>query len=187
MPKSREKERESSVLENISVHDVNQEVVQSTIPKLITKTPPTESMNAELNDLIKETTPEQVLHSPSMLMYVDKYASYYRFAQLVSIRLLAKHGKIMEIAKEIESTEDTAKGIALFRKAWVMNRDGSRYIIRVTAMDVEALITWASTFPLNALSHALTYGKLPMTSRKPEMPRRPGEEEEVVATGGGGR
>jgi len=187
MPKSREKEQ-SSVLENISVHDVNQSVVQSTIPKLVTKTPPTESMYAELNNLIKETTPEQVLHLPNVLMYVDRYAPYYRFAQLVSARLLAKHNKVMEIAKEIENTEDTAKGIALFRKAWVMNRDGSRYIIRVTAMDVEAMITWASTFPLNALSHALTYGKLPMTSRKPELPKRPGaEEEEVVATRGGGR
>ena len=187
MPKSREKEQ-SSVLENISVHDVNQSVVQSTIPKLVTKTPPTESMYTELNNLIKETTPEQVLHLPNVLMYVDKYAPYYRFAQLVSARLLAKHNKVMEIAKEIENTEDTAKGIMLFRKAWVMNKDGSRYIIRVTAMDVEALITWASTFPLNALSHALTYGKLPMTSKKPELPKRPtSEEEEVVATRGGAK
>ncbi len=185
MPRgAKEKERESSVLENISVHDVNQSVVQSTIPKLITKAPPTETMYAELNDLIKETTPEQVLHLPNVLMYMDKYAPYYRFAQLVSARLLAKHNKIMEIAKEIENMEDTAKGIALFRKAWVMNKDGSRYIIRVTAMDVEALITWASTFPLNALSHAITYGKLPMTSRKPELPRRPSEEEETAVAGG---
>ncbi len=60
MPRgAKEKERESSVLENISVHDVNQSVVQSTIPKLITKAPSTETMYAELNDLIKETTPEQ--------------------------------------------------------------------------------------------------------------------------------
>jgi len=185
MPKgSREKERESSVLENISVHDVNQEVVQTTIPKLVTKAPSTESMIAELNDLIKETTPEQVLHQPNVLMYMDRYGPYFRFAQLVSMRLLAKHNKVMEIAKEIENTEDTAKGIALFRKAWVMNRDGSRYIIRVTAMDVDALITWASTFPLNALSHALTYGKLPMTSRKPELPKRPSEEEATAVAGG---
>ena len=184
MPKSREKERESSVLESITVHDVNQSVVQSTIPKLVTKAPSTETMYAELNDLIKETTPEQVLHLPNVLMYMDKYGPYYRFAQLVSARLLAKHNKIMEIAREIEAMEDTVKGVALFRKAWVMNRDGSRYIIRVTAMDVEALITWSSTFPLNALSHALTYGKLPMTSRRPELPKRPGEEEEVAVAGG---
>jgi len=185
MPRgSKEKERESSILENITVHDVSSKGVQSTIPKLITKAPSTESLYAELNDLIKETTPEQVLHLPNVLMYMDKYAPYYRFAQLVSARLLAKHNKIMEIAKEIENTEDTAKGVALFRKAWVMNRDGSRYIIRVTAMDVEALITWSSTFPLNALSHALTYGKLPMTSRKPELPKRPSEEEETAVAGG---
>jgi len=185
MPRgSKEKERESSILENITVHDVSSKGVQSTIPKLITKAPSTESLYAELNDLIKETTPEQVLHLPNVLMYMDKYAPYYRFAQLVSARLLAKHNKIMEIAKEIENTEDTAKGVALFRKAWVMNKDGSRYIIRVTAMDVEALITWSSTFPLNALSHALTYGKLPMTSRKPELPKRPGEEEETAVAGG---
>ena len=117
-------------------------------------------------------------------MYMDKYGPYYRFAQLVSARLLAKHNKVVEMAKEIEGMEDTVKGVALFRKAWVMNRDGSRYIIRVTAMDVEALITWSSTFPLNALSHALTYGKLPMTSRRPELPKRPSEEEEEVVAGG---
>jgi len=181
---SREKERESSVLESIAVHDVNPDVVQATIPRLITKAPATESLYAELNDLIKETTPEQVLHLPNVLMYMDRYAPYFRFAQLVSARLLAKHNKVVELAKDIEGTENTAKAIALFRKAWVMNRDGSRHIIRVTAMDVEALITWASTFPLNALSHAITYGKLPLTSRKPELPRRPSLEEEEA---GGGR
>jgi hypothetical protein len=173
----KEKERESGLFENITVHDVNQTIVQSSVPQLVTKTPPAESMIAELNSLIKEVTPKQVLHQPSILMYLDKYAPYYRFAQLVSARLLAKHNKVMEIAKEIESMEDTEKAIALFRKAWVMNRDGSRYIIRVTAMDVEAMITWASTFPLNALSHALTYGKLPITSKKPELPAKPSEEE----------
>jgi len=183
MPRGSEKEREPSIIESITVHDVNPDVVQATIPRLITKAPPAESMNAELNDLIRETTPEQVLHFPNMLMYVDKYAPYYKFAQLVSIRLLAKHGKIMGMAEEIKNTEDTAKGLALFRKAWIMNRDGSRYIIRVTAMDVEALITWSSTLPLNALSHAITYGKLPMTSRKPELPKRPTEEETATAGG----
>ncbi len=37
---------------------------------------------------------------------------------------------------------------------------------------------------VNALSHAITYGKLPMTSRKPELPRRPSEEEETAVAGG---
>jgi len=186
MPRgAKERERESSVLENITVYDVNQEAVQMTITKLFTKPPSTGSMYAELNDLIKETTPEQVLHLPNVLLFMDRYGPYYRFAQLVSARLLAKHNKIMEIAKEIENTEDTAKGIALFRKAWNMNKDGSRYIIRVTAMDVEALITTSSTFPLNASSDAILYSKLPRTSRRPELPRRPGEEEEVTVAGGG--
>jgi hypothetical protein len=188
MAKSRERERGlGGVLENVTVHDVSQLTVHKIVPKEFFEEPPQESIFAELDALIKQATPPQFLDMPINLSAVNNNILYEIYRQLVAVRLGALSIHINDKIKELEATDDPAKASILFRKTRDLIRYGAEYVIMRSLFDVQALFTHASTFPMNALTWAMKYGKLPITGRRPELQQRQAGEEATTTAVGGGR
>jgi len=184
MAKSRERER-GGVLENVTVHDVSQRTIYEIVPNEFYEEPPQGSIFAELDALIKQATPPQFLDMPINLSAVNSNILYENYRQLVTVRLDALNIHINDKIKELETTEDPVKASALFRKTRDLIRYGAEYVIMRSLFDVQALFTHASTFPMNALTWAMKYGKLAITGRRPELQQ--GHEEATTTAVGGGR
>lgn len=185
MPKSRERERGSSILENVTVHDVSQHTVHEIVPKKFYEEPPPESIFAELNTLIRQATPPQILDMPLNLSAMNSDMLYEVFRQLVAVRLSALEIHINDKIKELEATNDPAKVSVLFRKTRDLIRYGAEYVIMQSMFDVQSLFTHASTFPMNALTWAMEYGKVAITGKRPEVQQKQAVEEATTAVGGG--
>jgi hypothetical protein len=187
MAKGRERERGGGVLENVTVHDVSQRTIHEIVPNKFYEEPPQGSIFAELDALIKQATPPQFLDMPINLSAVNSNILYENYKQLVTVRLDALNIHINDKIKELETTEDPAKASALYRKTRDLIRYGAEYVIMRSLFDVQALFTHASTFPMNALTWAKDYGKLPITDRRPELQQQGQVEEATTTAVGGGR